>query len=87
MIHNCNIIWNFVIKLDNINFPFGYFSSINCDINVNNTIALRNTVLIRTYVDLDPRIKPLLMVIKYWAKRRALNDGMIIIVTKYFLIN
>lgn len=61
-----------------ISFAFSRFPSIsrlNCDINVNNTMALRNTRLVRTYVDLDPRVRPLIMLIKYWAKRRALNDG------------
>jgi DNA polymerase sigma len=38
-------------------------------------MALRNTKLIRAYVDLDSRVKPLIILIKYWAKRRALNDG------------
>lgn len=49
-----------------------------CDTNLNNIMALRNTKLIRAYVDLDPRVKPLIVLIKYWAKRRALNDGIYI---------
>ncbi|KNC97761.1 uncharacterized protein SPPG_06761 [Spizellomyces punctatus DAOM BR117] len=48
---------------------------VNCDINVNNTIALRNTRLIKTYVDIDPRVKPLMLVIKHWTRQRALNDA------------
>ncbi|KAJ3296677.1 hypothetical protein HK104_001356 [Borealophlyctis nickersoniae] len=48
---------------------------VNCDINVNNTQALRNTTLIKTYVEIDPRVRPLLMVIKHWTKRRVLNDA------------
>ena len=51
------------------------YRGLNCDINVNNTMALRNTRLCRNYVDLDPRVRPLLMIIKHWAKQRALNDG------------
>lgn len=46
-----------------------------CDLNVNNPIALENTALIRQYVSLDPRVRPLAMIIKYWAKRRILNDA------------
>ena len=42
-------------------------------------MALRNTRLIRAYVDLDPRVKPLIVLIKYWAKRRSLNDGILMI--------
>ena len=46
-----------------------------CDMNVNNPIALENTELIRTYVAIDERFRPLAMIIKYWAKRRTLNDA------------
>ncbi|KAJ3009762.1 hypothetical protein HKX48_007752 [Thoreauomyces humboldtii] len=49
--------------------------NVNCDINVNNTIALRNTQLIKTYVAIDPRVRHLMMVIKYWTRQRALNDA------------
>lgn len=45
------------------------------DINVNNPLALENTDLVRTYVDIDSRVRPLAMIIKYWAKRRILNDA------------
>jgi DNA polymerase sigma len=48
---------------------------LSCDVNVNNKIAIRNTQLIKAYVDVDPRVRPILMVVKYWAKQRALNDG------------
>lgn len=46
-----------------------------CHINVNNTIALETTRMIRTYVTIDERVRPLAMVIKYWARRRMLNDA------------
>ncbi|KAG2178205.1 hypothetical protein INT43_003458 [Umbelopsis isabellina] len=46
-----------------------------CDINVNNTIALCNTRMIRTYIDIDPRVRPLAMIIKHWAKQRQLSDA------------
>lgn len=45
------------------------------DINVNNPLALENTELVRTYVSIDSRVRPLAMIIKYWAKRRILNDA------------
>ncbi|CAG8433769.1 11086_t:CDS:2 [Ambispora gerdemannii] len=48
---------------------------IACDVNVNNTLALHNTRLIKTYVNIDPRVRPLAMIIKYWAKQRAINDA------------
>ncbi|KAK5061504.1 hypothetical protein LTR84_008048 [Exophiala bonariae] len=46
-----------------------------CDINVNNPLALENTEMVRTYVAIDSRVRPLAMIIKYWAKRRILNDA------------
>ena len=46
-----------------------------CDINVNNPLALENTRMIRTYVQLDDRVRPLAKIIKYWTKRRLLNDA------------
>ncbi|KAL1984706.1 hypothetical protein VTN96DRAFT_8739 [Rasamsonia emersonii] len=46
-----------------------------CDMNVNNTLALENTRMIRTYVDIDERVRPLAMIVKYWTKRRVLNDA------------
>ena len=46
-----------------------------CDMNVNQDIALENTDLIRTYVELDERVRPLAMIIKYWTRRRILNDA------------
>lgn len=46
-----------------------------CDMNVNNTLALENTRMIKTYVEIDERVRPLAMIIKYWTKRRILNDA------------
>lgn len=46
-----------------------------CDMNVNNTLALENTRMIRTYVEIDERVRPLAMIVKYWTKRRVLNDA------------
>ncbi|KAI9873057.1 MAG: hypothetical protein M1830_000888 [Pleopsidium flavum] len=44
-----------------------------CDMNVNNTLALENTRMIKTYVEVDERVRPLAMIIKYWTNRRILN--------------
>jgi DNA polymerase sigma len=46
-----------------------------CDMNVNNTLALENTRMIKTYVQIDERVRQLAMIIKYWTKRRVLNDA------------
>jgi len=46
-----------------------------CDLNVNNPMALENTRMIKSYVQLDGRVRPLAKIIKYWTKRRILNDA------------
>ena len=46
-----------------------------CDMNVNNTLALENTRMIKTYVQLDERVRPLAIIIKHWTKQRILNDA------------
>ncbi|KAJ2991591.1 hypothetical protein NUW58_g2461 [Xylaria curta] len=48
---------------------------LSCDMNVNNTLALENTRMIKTYVHIDDRVRPLAMIIKYWTRRRILNDA------------
>ncbi|KAI1154400.1 hypothetical protein F4825DRAFT_187129 [Nemania diffusa] len=48
---------------------------LSCDMNVNNTLALENTRMIKTYIGIDDRIRPLAMIIKYWTRQRILNDA------------
>ncbi|TPX48655.1 hypothetical protein SeLEV6574_g01929 [Synchytrium endobioticum] len=48
---------------------------VNCDVNINNTLALRNTQFIKAYVDIDDRVRPLLLILKHWTKQRDLNDA------------
>lgn len=51
------------------------YRQLSCDINVNNTVALENTKMIKVYVSLDPRVRPLIMIVKHWTKQRLLNDA------------
>lgn len=46
-----------------------------CDMNVNNTQALENTRMVRTYVEIDERVRPLAMIVKHWTRRRVVNDA------------
>ncbi|CAK7215212.1 hypothetical protein SBRCBS47491_002406 [Sporothrix bragantina] len=46
-----------------------------CDMNVNNTLALENTRMVLTYVNIDERVRPLAMIIKHWTRRRIINDA------------
>ncbi|KAF2638502.1 hypothetical protein P280DRAFT_71772 [Massarina eburnea CBS 473.64] len=49
--------------------------NLHCDMNVNNTLALENTRMIKTYVQIDERVRQLAMIVKYWTKQRILNDA------------
>jgi DNA polymerase sigma len=46
-----------------------------CDMNLNNPLALENTRMIKTYVQIDDRVRPLAMIIKHWTKQRIVNDA------------
>lgn len=48
---------------------------IACDMNVNSTLALDNTRMIKTYVEIDERVRPLALIIKHWTKQRVLNNA------------
>lgn len=48
---------------------------IACDLNVNNLVALRNTEMVKAYMELDSRVRPLAMIVKYWTNRRVINEG------------
>ncbi|KAF8543257.1 hypothetical protein BDD12DRAFT_874876 [Trichophaea hybrida] len=48
-----------------------------CDMNVNSTLALDNTRMIKTYVEIDDRVRPLALIIKHWTKQRILNNAAI----------
>ncbi|KTW29973.1 uncharacterized protein T551_01917 [Pneumocystis jirovecii RU7] len=51
-------------------FPEG----IACDIGFNNKLAIYNTNLLTTYSKCDHRVRKIILFIKYWAKRRKIND-------------
>lgn len=46
-----------------------------CDMNLNNPLALENTRMIKTYVQIDDRVRPLAMIVKHWTKQRIVNDA------------
>lgn len=49
-------------------------SKLQVDVCMNNNLAVLNTQLLRAYVDLDERFRYVCILVKYWAKRRDLND-------------
>jgi len=49
-------------------------SEIAIDLGINCRLAIENSKLIRDYLSIDERFKQLCFIIKYWAKRRKIND-------------
>lgn len=49
-------------------------TNISCDICFNNRLALQNTRLLSDYSRIDERTQQLGFLIKYWAKRRMINE-------------
>lgn len=45
-------------------------NDIDCDICINNLLALENTRLLQSYCNIDPRLRALGLCIKHWAKQR-----------------
>ncbi|KAG6005907.1 hypothetical protein E4U21_007541 [Claviceps maximensis] len=48
---------------------------VQCDINFSAHLALQNTRLLRCYSLTDPRVRPMVLFIKKWAKVRGINSG------------
>jgi hypothetical protein len=49
-------------------------TQLDCDICVNNQLALRNTKLLRSYSLFDERVRLVAYIVKTWSKRRDLNS-------------
>ena len=64
----------------------GVFSDIMVDLNVNNSVAVRNTHLMCYYSAFDWRVRPIVMVVKEWAKRRGINNSSRSSFTSYSLV-
>jgi hypothetical protein len=47
-------------------------TKIQCDININDQFGVRNSRLLKAYLDLTPVARPLAVCIKQWAKKRGL---------------
>uniref|UniRef100_A0A0N5C7Q5 PAP-associated domain-containing protein n=1 Tax=Strongyloides papillosus TaxID=174720 RepID=A0A0N5C7Q5_STREA len=62
------------------------FSNITVDLNANNFITIKNTHLICAYSNFDWRVRPLVSVVKEWAKRKGINDSSNSTFTSYSLV-
>ncbi|KAF6829888.1 caffeine-induced death protein 1 [Colletotrichum musicola] len=57
---------------DKLEFPKSGVG-VQCDINFAAHLALHNTLLLRCYSHTDPRVRPLVLFVKHWAKARGIN--------------
>lgn len=48
---------------------------IQCDINFSNPLGIHNTHMLRCYSLTDPRVRPIVLFVKSWAKRRMINSA------------
>jgi terminal uridylyltransferase len=48
---------------------------IQCDINFENPLGIHNTHMLRCYSLTDPRVRPIVLFVKSWAKRRKVNSA------------
>ena len=58
---------------DRLEFPKSGVG-VQCDINFSAHLALQNTLLLRCYSHTDPRVRPLILFVKHWAKTRKINS-------------
>lgn len=72
---NMKILIFYYVKFKLILFSIVNHRKLACDVNINNTAGIYNTQLIRSYVEIDKRVRPLVMIIKYWARQRGLNNA------------
>jgi terminal uridylyltransferase len=48
---------------------------IQCDINFENPLGIHNTHMLRCYALTDPRVRPIVLFVKSWAKQRKVNSA------------
>ncbi len=48
---------------------------LECDVCLYNPLAQRNSLLLRIYAQISPRLRQCAYILKHWAKRRGINDA------------
>ncbi|KAK5169395.1 uncharacterized protein LTR77_005370 [Saxophila tyrrhenica] len=66
--------WTRERKAGPLDFPSSGVG-IQCDINFFNPLGLHNTQLLRCYSLSDPRVRPMVLFVKAWAKHRKINSS------------
>uniref|UniRef100_A0A182RJ62 Poly(A) RNA polymerase mitochondrial-like central palm domain-containing protein n=1 Tax=Anopheles funestus TaxID=62324 RepID=A0A182RJ62_ANOFN len=60
--------------------------NLDIDLSINNRVGIRNTHLLHCYAQLDPRVRPLVMIIKLWAQHHNLNDPINSTMSSYSIV-
>ncbi|XP_022919849.1 poly(A) RNA polymerase gld-2 homolog A-like [Onthophagus taurus] len=55
------------------------------DLNCNNDVGIRNTHLLHCYAHMDWRVRPLVIVVKHWARINDINDAKRMTISSYSL--
>ncbi|KZT70615.1 hypothetical protein DAEQUDRAFT_178145 [Daedalea quercina L-15889] len=78
MIRSATPMFTDITTIPKANVPIVKFqdtaTGLSCDLNVNDRLAVANTALIKRYCELFPLLRPMLYVVKFWARRLGLND-------------
>ena len=61
-------------------------SEVECDLNINNSVGIRNTHLLNAYSRLDWRVSCLVLFVKHWAKQQNINDASQGTISSYSLV-
>lgn len=56
------------------------------DLNVNNSVGIRNTQLLNCYSRLDWRVAPLALAVKAWAEHHGINQAKFMTLSSYSLV-
>ncbi|XP_064619135.1 poly(A) RNA polymerase gld-2 homolog A-like isoform X2 [Lineus longissimus] len=60
-------------------------ANVECDLNVNNSVGIRNTHLLGAYSRMDWRVRPLVLFTKHWAQFHDINDARKMTISSYSL--
>ncbi|EGG15164.1 Regulator of nonsense transcripts 1 like protein [Cavenderia fasciculata] len=71
--------YQLVRLLDSIKVPIIKFTDlkhrVSYDMCFNNRLAIGNSLLVKSYAEIDERAKQLMLLVKYWASRKDINDA------------
>ncbi|KAM7311626.1 poly(A) RNA polymerase gld-2 homolog A [Ixodes scapularis] len=61
-------------------------SGVEIDLNINNSVGIRNTQLLNCYSRLDWRVAPLALAVKAWAEHHGINQAKFMTLSSYSLV-